>query len=245
MSKALQRHVVMRSRALTPRTVPVLGAAQFPRPPSQAARFSTVPVDDEPRKPTIQEAKGIYREYYELPNDLVMTLGVKGDFDAINEALIREIIRVDGLAYDDAVVKSDEVLAATRTGKTLANLPYNIGVFTAYTAAFASIPLCFHLDTCLAFNQYFVTTEVPPAKDLETALEVGSWSWAWMEPPLGQISFVLLCLQLSRAQMINVGIKPYTDRMRAYRANMLLNQYPKYNPNVVKTFSLLAQTENR
>jgi hypothetical protein len=35
-------------------------------------------------------------------------------------------------------------------------------------------------------------------KDLETWLEVGSWSWNWMEPPLGQISFFLLCLQYSR-----------------------------------------------
>ena len=32
-------------------------------------------------------------------------------------------------------------------------------------------------------------------------LEVGSWSWNWMEPPLGQLSFFLLCLQYSRAQV--------------------------------------------
>jgi hypothetical protein len=26
-------------------------------------------------------------------------------------------------------------------------------------------------------------SDVPEAKDLETALEVGSWAWNWMEPP--------------------------------------------------------------
>ena len=57
-------------------------------------------------------------------------------------------------------------------------------------------PLRAHPDTCLWFNEGFVTTEVAEAKDLETWLEVGSWSWTWMEPPLGQISFFLLCLQV-------------------------------------------------
>lgn len=28
---------------------------------------------------------------------------------------------------------------------------------------------------------------MPEAKDLETPLEVGSFAWNWMEPPLGQV----------------------------------------------------------
>lgn len=52
-----------------------------------------------------------------------------------------------------------------------------------------------------SFVQHMVTTEVPPDKDLETWLEVGSWSWGWMEPPLGQLSFFLLCMQLARHQV--------------------------------------------
>jgi hypothetical protein len=41
-------------------------------------------------------------------------------------------------------------------------------------------------------------------------LEVGTWTWNWMEPPLGQLSFFLLTLQLVRAHMGNLGVKPYT-----------------------------------
>ena len=49
------------------------------------------------------------------------------------------------------------------------------------------------------FNERYVTADVPPEKDLETWLEVGSWTWNWMEPPLGTISFVLLCVQVHKA----------------------------------------------
>ena len=45
------------------------------------------------------------------------------------------------------------------------------------------------------FNDVMVTTDIPPPEDLETVLETGSWAWNWMEPPLGQLSFFLLCVQ--------------------------------------------------
>ena len=39
-----------------------------------------------------------------------------------------------------------------------------------------------------------------------------------MEPPLGQLSFFLLCLQFSRAQMANIGARPFTGaRPSAFR----------------------------
>jgi hypothetical protein len=35
-----------------------------------------------------------------------------------------------------------------------------------------SIPMIFHLDTVMWFNELYVTSDVPEAKDLETPLEV-------------------------------------------------------------------------
>lgn len=58
-----------------------------------------------------------------------------------------------------------------------------------------------------------------------------------MEPPLGQISFVLLCLQYSRAQMDNLGIKPYTTRIQKRRARALANEFPQYDANIVMQYS--------
>lgn len=68
-------------------------------------------------------------------------------------------------------------------------------------AAFASFPLCFHEPSVQWFNEVWVTAEVPPRSDLDTPLEVGAWAWNWMEPPLGQMSFFLLCVQFSRNQV--------------------------------------------
>lgn len=42
-----------------------------------------------------------------------------------------------------------------------------------------------------------------------------------MEPPLGQISFFLLCMQYARAQLENLGAKPYTAAYKARRAARL------------------------
>jgi hypothetical protein len=87
------------------------------------------------------------------------------------------------------------------------------------------------------FNEHFVTTDVPEAKDLETVFEVGSWSWNWMEPILGQVSFFLLCLQFSRAQIQKLGIKPYTEVVKSFRANRLAAAFPKYDAGVLKGYS--------
>lgn len=77
-------------------------------------------------------------------------------------------------------------------------LPYLFAIVTATTAGFASFPLCFHEKSVTLFNEYFVTADIPPPEDRETWLEIGSWAWNWMEPPLGQISFFLLCLSFAR-----------------------------------------------
>ncbi len=82
-----------------------------------------------------------------------------------------------------------------------------------------------------------VKIDVPEEKDLETPLEVGSFAWNWMEPPLGTISFSLLCMQFARAQLENLGAKPYTHWFKARRARRLCAEFPQYNPTVVASFS--------
>jgi hypothetical protein len=57
-----------------------------------------------------------------------------------------------------------------------------------------AFPMVFDLYTASYFNTLYVTTDIPEPKDLETVLEVGNWTWGWMEPPLGTISFFILCM---------------------------------------------------
>jgi hypothetical protein len=97
----------------------------------------------------------------------------------------------------------------------------------------------FRFDMRMAqwFNENYVTTDVPGAADLETTLEVGMWTWSWMEPCVGQISFVLLCLQYSRAQIANLGVKPYTEAVKTWRAGRLAKAFPDYDAELLINYS--------
>ena len=136
-----------------------------------------------------------------------------GDQEAREERLIRNIMSVNNCSWHDAQPKFNEIRRANKEGMWLATLPYKFGIMTGVTAAVVSIPLCFEINTVTWFNENFVTADVPEAKDLETWLEVGGWAWNWMEPPLGQISFFLLCLQFTRSQMQNIraSLSPSTQ----------------------------------
>ena len=134
----------------------------------------------------------------EMDNSSLITLAAMNDHEAACEMLIRHIMSHDKVNYASALEKFDEIEEHHGKGLTLYLIPYNIGIATAVSAACISVPLVFHLPTVHWFNHFFVTADIPPPQDLETWLEVGSWSWNWMEPPLGQISFFLLCLQFSR-----------------------------------------------
>ncbi len=144
---------------------------------------------------------------------------------------------VDEVDWDEAHTTYQLMSTRNQEGMSFQTLPYKLGIATALIGAFGSIPMCFDLTTVAWFNEHFVTTDVPEPDDLETWLEVGSWSWNWMEPPLGQVSFFLLALQFARAQMENLGIKPYTAMMKSRRAERLCMHFPAYNKVIVKDFS--------
>ena len=91
----------------------------------------------------------------------------------------------------------------------------------------------------LWFNEHYVTADVAEDKDLETWLEVGGWTWNWMEPVLGTASFVLLALQFSRAQLENLAIRPFTRHMRNQRGLSLVKHYPQYDADLLVSFGRL------
>ena len=148
--------------------------------------------------PTIEVANSMPLTVREMSNSEIITLGAMGNSSARKEILRRHIMSVDKVSYETACERFEEIAAKNREGMWLLSLPYKVGITVAVTAAVCSFPLVFDLGTVEWFNEYYVTADVPEPKDLETPLEVGSWAWNWMEPPLGQISFVLLCLQYTR-----------------------------------------------
>ena len=64
----------------------------------------------------------------------------------------------DNIEWLPAREKFVVIIKNNRQGLFVATLPYKIGIITAVSAGVASIPLLFHLDTVLLFNENFVTT---------------------------------------------------------------------------------------
>merc|ERR1712007_154645 len=118
-------------------------------------------------------------------------------------------------------------------------------MYIALISGIGCIPMVFHRHTAEWFNEKYVSTQVPEPEDFETMLEVGSWTWNWMEPVLGTASFTLLTLQFVRAQMQELSIAPFTKKMREIRAQRLHQQYPQYCEDIVKDYALTASLKPR
>eukprot|EP00992_Anisonema_acinus_P012059 TRINITY_DN7870_c0_g1_i1.p1 TRINITY_DN7870_c0_g1~~TRINITY_DN7870_c0_g1_i1.p1 ORF type:complete len:227 (+),score=42.65 TRINITY_DN7870_c0_g1_i1:45-725(+) len=198
-----------------------------------AAYSSTTPI----KRPTPETAKTMPRDFCEMSNDVLLIYVARGDHGACRERLIREIMAVDEVDWDGAQETIESIHRDNAQYNWMAALPYKIDIATALSGGVVSIPLVFHLGTAEWFNERYVTTDVPEPADIETMLEVGAWTWNWMEPVLGQISFLLLTLQFARSQLQNLGAKPYTAWLHSRRAERLIKLYPRYHPRIVSDFA--------
>ena len=173
-----------------------------------------------------------------MSNESIVMLAIQNNHVAREEMLRRDIMRKDKVTWkeaNDVVRQMKENVRNILTGGTA---PYRVGAVVSCVAGFASIPLVFGHDTVEAFNDAFVTMDSVPESDLATVLEVGSWSWNWMEPPLGTISFFLLCVQYARNQITNIGASqsPYQAFLYRVRRKKLSKLYPQYDRSILNNF---------
>ena len=188
--------------------------------------------------PTHEEARNMPRHVSELTGEGLYLLAEHGGHtDAVRERLRREIMAVDGIDYVDTSAVIMKMNEQNSEGLAMAKAPYQLAIYTALISGWASLPLVFHFPTASVFNDYCVTAEAPEVGAADTALEVGSWSWGWMEPPLGTISFFLLCIQFAKEQRVNLGQKPLTENLREQMGARLVVQYPQYAPTIVRAYS--------
>ena len=189
------------------------------------------------RIPTAEDAASLPRHVRELSGEALLILVKSGpeDSSAARERLLRDVMHIDGVKYEDAADKVEE-MARYNYGR-MGMLPYEVGIQTAITAGWLSIPLVFSYTVAKKFNDVFVTAEPPDVGEMDTILEIGSWTWGWMEPPLGTISFFLLCMQYSRDQRLNMGQKPYTEWYKSQRADRLAAAFPAYTTEIVRDYA--------
>ena len=110
-------------------------------------------------------------------------------------------------------------------------------------AGLVTVPMVFGHDTALWFNEHCVGFVPPPESELQDWLEVGAWTWGWMEPPLGTISFLILCFQWSREQL---AVESVFERRRIAR---VLATHPAYDLAILthwaKTLPMDAELESQ
>eukprot|EP00580_Thalassiosira_gravida_P003444 CAMPEP_0201621948 /NCGR_PEP_ID=MMETSP0492-20130828/47154_1 /ASSEMBLY_ACC=CAM_ASM_000837 /TAXON_ID=420259 /ORGANISM="Thalassiosira gravida, Strain GMp14c1" /LENGTH=503 /DNA_ID=CAMNT_0048091519 /DNA_START=173 /DNA_END=1686 /DNA_ORIENTATION=- len=217
-------------------------------------------------KPTLEYVKGMPKTFASMTNEQILLFAELEIPEACRECIVRDVMVVDNVEYDEAMKVFEKIAETNREGMTAAAFPFYLGMGVALTAGYASFPLVFHKETVEWFNEAFVTSELPPKEDLETYFEVGaaSWgwmepllghisffllcmletyfevgaaSWGWMEPLLGHISFFLLCMQFSRAQLQNLGIRPYFNWQKERRSRYLIQKYPKYDAEFLANYS--------
>lgn len=153
------------------------------------------------------------------------------------EQLKRHIMIVESIEYPEACEIFEKIKAENTNISSHLALPNKAGVIASVSGAFLSIPLCFHYPTVHWFNEYFVSADVPEPRDLETWLEVGAWAWNWMEPVMGQLSFLLLCLAFARSQFQTLGITPFSQQIKSERAMKVVKKFPMYDEKVLTDFS--------
>lgn len=174
--------------------------------------------------------------FSEMENEPLAVIAEMGNHKAREEVLTRHIMAVDNVNYAQARKTLDEIASKNREGLMIATMPYKIAIAVALITGFGSIPMVFDIEVALWFNEKFVTMEIPPPDDLDTCLETGAWTWNWMEPVLGTLSYALLCFQVARQNMKNLGMKPYTSRLIETRAKNLIKFYPHYEESILHKF---------
>lgn len=230
-----------RLTAYTTRHVQAAPQAMLTRTMSVAANSGEAATEGQATKvPTKAEARAMGTTMSCLSNESLHVLAEQDHHDAAEERLIRNIMVVDDLEWHDARKAAQAIHEFNRQGLFMLTLPYKVGMVGWSVTALVSFPLVFSKDLALWFNEKYVTTDVPEDKDMETIWEIGGWTWNWWEPPMGTACFVVLALQMIRAQMLNMDLRFYSKWARDRRASRLVLQYPQYDEDILMTYARTA-----
>mmetsp|Transcript_3325 Transcript_3325/g.7456 ORF Transcript_3325/g.7456 Transcript_3325/m.7456 type:complete len:259 (+) Transcript_3325:216-992(+) len=195
---------------------------------------------EEYRVPATEEVLEMPRKFRQLSNESIFELSIHGKHGATRERLVREIMRVDNCSWVAARDKVREMNETNDQFRFVAQVPYYVGVSSAFLGGFASLPLVFHKGTVIWFAENIVKMDPAdiPVEEMTSWWTVGSFSWSYMEPLLGTLSFVLLAAQFMRNNMQHLEFHPYSSKINSMRGNRLCKLYPKYDENIVREFAI-------
>eukprot|EP00931_Biecheleriopsis_adriatica_P049679 TRINITY_DN28741_c0_g1_i1.p1 TRINITY_DN28741_c0_g1~~TRINITY_DN28741_c0_g1_i1.p1 ORF type:complete len:318 (+),score=57.82 TRINITY_DN28741_c0_g1_i1:115-1068(+) len=176
----------------------------------------------------------------QIGNRPLFELAVQGSHSANKERLIREIMAVDGLSWEEAHDRLEDMDEFNEQYYWLQTLPYRVAIFAAVIAACTGTAMVFYGPVAELYGTNVAKEELPDSfKEVSemTTNQIGTWTWSWMEPMIGTASFVILCSQVARAQMWKLNMRPYTEQMLRARADRLAGQFPQYDRGIVRAWA--------
>ena len=204
----------------------------------KAVDFAAVLEEYEHPTPARISQKNQRRRFSEFSNETLAVMASLGVHGASKERMLREIMRVDGCSYVEAYAVLAKMNLHLEGGTSLHKLPYQAIIAGAWALGVVLIPLgVFQKDLAIWFATVHVGVDLPPADEIDTVWKVGTWTWQWMEPIIGTWSFVLLALQLIRANGLQIDAKPFNERILTARADDLYKQFPEYEREIVRDYS--------
>jgi len=191
-------------------------------------------------RPSVRTARLQPKHISEMGHSTLAGLALENNHYAHRERLIREIMSVDNCSWEEA----HNVLASMDEYKEryywFVTAPYRLGIFIATTFGIGSIFLVFHPSTADWYGTNIAGEELPEGTDSVSDLtinQVGTWTWSWMEPMIGTASFVLLCAQFVRAQLIRINMKTFLAIMESRKADRVAQQFHQYDKSMIRTWA--------
>mmetsp|Transcript_42684 Transcript_42684/g.92098 ORF Transcript_42684/g.92098 Transcript_42684/m.92098 type:complete len:365 (-) Transcript_42684:74-1168(-) len=199
-------------------------------------------------RPGLQQAEKQQAHVCELNHESLAELAMLGNHPARRERLIREIMCVDQISWS----RAHEVLYEFDKYKEryywIETFPYRLGIAAAIISGAASVALVFWPPVAYWYGTEIAGEELPEdTNDISelTINQVGTWTWSWMEPMIGTATFIILCCQSSRAQMAQMNMRTYGDRVLGWRADRVANKFPIYDRSMVRAWSrVLPEVEH-
>jgi hypothetical protein len=190
-------------------------------------------------KPDVAFARHQPTHICQLSHQTLAQLAVLGHHATHRERLLREIMCADGVTWHEAHKVLELIDEENRKLHRVQMLPFMLGVTGSMLLGVLSTLFVFVKPTALWYGRCVANEDLPESVEIDdmTNFQVGTWTWAWMEPMIGTASFVLICCQFIRISCKPLNMKTYMDLVLSYRAHRIAVKFPKYDRSMVRAYS--------
>merc|ERR1719440_537813 len=189
-------------------------------------------------RPTAELVKLQPTHISEMGHNTLAHLALEGNHFAHRERMIREIMAIDNVSWEKAHDRLTEMDEYKERYYWFTTMPYRVGITVATFMGIASVFLVFEPNTAHWYGINIAGEDLPEDKeDVHdmTINQVGTWTWGWMEPMIGTATFVLLCAQFMKANIIKLNMKSWMELVETKKSDLLADKFPRYDRSIVRT----------